>query len=327
MNLALYAAVGALTGLHASTWGAFKDSPFEGFRLTSFTRSIVLGVMSGLLVSLAGAVRPASGVLVAVGVCYTAERLVTEWWKTILREDFQGAYAIPMRLAVRGRPVDARLTRYAVGAVIVLGFVVAYLVASRLSVHSPQASYEAALLVGLGGWLTAFGGAWKDAPVEGFQLVKFFRSPVVATVWGYVLLAFTTDLPSLILGAGGLSVATIETYKTFLAGGPPGKFATKPVRFVPDRARRACRLAHATTYLLLAAGLTATLLHVRPGAASAGQAGRELPLLAALVWASAVGSLVLHSTVSATVGTSNGSDGLAEPTGSLSDADIRRASR
>ena len=74
MSLALYAAVGALTGLHASTWGAFKDSPFEGFRLTSFTRSIVLGVMSGLVVSLAGAVRPASGVLVAVGVCYTAER-------------------------------------------------------------------------------------------------------------------------------------------------------------------------------------------------------------------------------------------------------------
>ena len=119
--------------------------------------------------------------------------------------------------------------------------------------------------------MTAFGGAWKDAPVEGFQLAKFFRSPVVATVWGYVLLAFTSDLPALILAAGGLSVATIETYKTFLAGGPPGKFATKPVRFVPDRARRACRLAHATTYLLLAAGLTATLLQVRPGAASAGQ--------------------------------------------------------
>ena len=47
MNLALYAAIGALTGLHASTWGAFKDSPFEGFRLTSFARCIVLGVVSG----------------------------------------------------------------------------------------------------------------------------------------------------------------------------------------------------------------------------------------------------------------------------------------
>ena len=184
MSLALYAVIGALTGLHASTWGAFKDSPFEGFRLTSFARSIVLGLMAGLLVNLAGAIRPASGVLVVVGVCYTAERLVTEWWKTILREDCQAAYAIPMRLAVRGRPVDARLPRYAVGAVIVLGFVVAFLVASRQSVHPPQAWYSAALLVSLGGWLTAFGGAWKDAPVEGFQVAKFFRSPVVATVWG-----------------------------------------------------------------------------------------------------------------------------------------------
>ena len=161
--------------------------------------------------------------------------------------------------------------------------------------------------------------------MEGFQLAKFFRSPVVATVWGYVLLAFTTDLPALILAAGGLSVATIETYKTFLAGGPPGKFATKPARFVPDRARRACAwLMPPST--AAGRGLTATLLHVRPGAASAGESGREIAFLAALVWASAVGGLVLRSTISATVGTSSGSDGLAEPTGSLSDADIRRAS-
>jgi hypothetical protein len=326
MSVALCTLVGVLTGLHASTWGAFKDSPFEGFRLTSFARSIILGVVCGLLVSLAAMVRPASGVLVAVGVCYAVERLATEWWKAILREDSQAAYAIPMRLAVHGRPVDARLPRYAVGAAIVFGLVVAYVVASRLHAHPPEAVFSAALLVGLGGWFTAFGGAWKDAPVEGFQVAKFFRSPVVATVWGCILLPFTSDLPVLILAAGGLSVATIETYKTFLAGGPPGKFAAKPVRFRPDRARRVCCLAHAVTYLLLAAVLFVTLLQAPPAAASAGQLGREAALLVALVWASAVGGLVLQSNISATVGRSNGSGGLAEPTGSLSDADIRGAS-
>jgi hypothetical protein len=30
MNAALLAGIGAATGLHATTWGAFKDSPFEG---------------------------------------------------------------------------------------------------------------------------------------------------------------------------------------------------------------------------------------------------------------------------------------------------------
>ena len=34
----------------------------------------------------------------------------------------------------------------------------------------------------LGGWYSAFGGAWKDAPIEGFQLFKFFRSPLQAAI-------------------------------------------------------------------------------------------------------------------------------------------------
>ena len=36
---------------------------------------------------------------------------------------------------------------------------------------------------GLGGWISAFGGAWKDAPKEGFQIFKFFRSPIIASLF------------------------------------------------------------------------------------------------------------------------------------------------
>ena len=40
-----------------------------------------------------------------------------------------------------------------------------------------------ALTVGaLGGWYSAFGGAWKDTPIEGFQLFKCFRSPLQAAI-------------------------------------------------------------------------------------------------------------------------------------------------
>jgi hypothetical protein len=327
MNAALLAGIGAATGLHAATWGAFKDSPFEGFRLTSFARSVGLGVAGALLVGLAGVVGPASGVLVAVGVCYAGERLATEWWKSILREDPQTAYSIPMRLAVHGRPVDARLPRYAVGAAIAVGLVAAFVVASRVQGRLPQAPWPVTLLaVGLGGWLTAFGGAWKDAPVEGFQVAKFFRSPGVATVWGCLLLPFSSDLPVLIVAAGGLSVISIETYKTFLAGGAPGKFAGKPVRFTPDRARKLCRLTHAMAYVLLACVLGLTLLLGRAEGEPSAQLDREAALLVALVWACTLGSLVLGTFTSATVRTSNSSGGLAEPTGRLGDADIRRAS-
>jgi hypothetical protein len=117
------------------------------------------------------------------------------------------------------------------------------------------------VLVGaVGGWLTAAGGAWKDAPVEGFSGWKFLRSPTVATAWAGVLMLFTHDWVALAVGAGGLSVLSIETYKTFFTRGrPPGKFAGKPVRHVAQPQRNRCRLLHAGSYagFASAAGLTA----------------------------------------------------------------------
>jgi len=81
-----------------------------------------------------------------------------------------------------------------------------------------------------GGWLTAFGGAWKDAPVEGFETFKFFRSPGISLAWA-ILVAFFTDSWLFIGIAGaGYSVASIETYKTFFFPSKPrGKFAGKPI--------------------------------------------------------------------------------------------------
>src|SRR3954454_13679757 len=125
MNAVVLAVTGALAGLHAASWGAFKDSPFEGFRPASFFRSLGLGLGCSVLLGVTGLVRSSSGVLVAVGLCYAGERLATEWWKAILREDQQSAYSIPMRLALHGRPVDARLPRYAVGASVAVGLVAA----------------------------------------------------------------------------------------------------------------------------------------------------------------------------------------------------------
>jgi hypothetical protein len=115
---------------------------------------------------------------------------------------------------------------------------------------------------GAGGWLTAAGGAWKDAPVEGFSGWKFLRSPTVATAWTMLLMSCAQDWIALAVGAGGLSVLSIETYKTFFTRGrPPGKFAGKPVRHTAQPQRSRCRLLHAGSYagLASAAGLAALL--------------------------------------------------------------------
>jgi hypothetical protein len=82
----------------------------------------------------------------------------------------------------------------------------------------------------LGGWLTAFGGAWKDAPVEGFETFKFFRSPGISLFWAILVAFFTTSWVYIAVAGAGYSVATIETYKTFFFPNKPrGKFAGKPI--------------------------------------------------------------------------------------------------
>ena len=84
----------------------------------------------------------------------------------------------------------------------------------------------------LGGWLTAFGGAWKDAPVEGFETLKFFRSPVISLFWAAIMAFFTRDWVFLSVAGAGYSVAAIETYKTFFFPNKPrGKWTGKPILF------------------------------------------------------------------------------------------------
>ncbi len=86
----------------------------------------------------------------------------------------------------------------------------------------------------IGGWLSAFGGAFKDAPIEGFETFKFFRSPVLALLWSLVVACFTKEVLFVALCGLGYTVATTETYKTFFFPDKPrGKFAGKPILF-PD---------------------------------------------------------------------------------------------
>ena len=248
--------LGFCTGLHAAAWGAFKDSPYEGFRWGSYVRSLVIG----LTVAAALSATPWGAgldVLLLIGLLYAAERLTTEWWKTFVRHDDQSAYSIPMRLVYRGRPVESRTLRYVLGSGVALGLVGSGWILSNTASFLTHWSWGAQILLGgLGGWLTACGGAWKDAPIEGFSGWKFMRSPLVATAWAIPLSHFTHNPVVLVLSAGGFAVASVETYKSFLTGGrAPGKFATKVIRFDYP----ACRYVSAVVHLTLWVGVAMTL--------------------------------------------------------------------
>ena len=236
-----------------------------GVRCSARLIGAVLGVLIG------GDPRSPAAVALRFGTCYAIERALAEVYKTFLRDEDQSKYAIPMQLSVLGRPVRSRLIRLLVGGLYVLGGVLVLTGIEAVGRTQRGATLGLALaLGGAGGWISALGGAWKDAPIEGFQLFKFFRSPAMATGFALLLLPFGSSLAQLTLAATGFTIATIETWKTFaFPSSPRGKFAGKPIHY-PDMLRRRRRLIplYALIWVVVLAAVGAGLA----GSATAGQA-------------------------------------------------------
>lgn len=276
-------AVATGTGLHTVTWGAYKDSPYEGFSWVRLVRTLAVAQLVAWLAVTARVVDPAA-VIPTVGVIYTLERLTTEWWKTILRGHDPAAFTIPMRLGYRGRPVDSRWRRYCAGALVLVamaGIALALHQLQNIATGTPR--WVTVLCVGgFGGWATALGGAWKDAPIEGFSRRKFLRSPLVASAWAVPCSLLTNDWVTLCLASGGFAVATIETYKTFMTGGrPPGKFAGRPPIYSLPFTRRVLAGLHGGAWWAFA--VAALWSAIRPAPAFGLPVGEEPARLASLV--------------------------------------------
>jgi hypothetical protein len=264
MSTIIAVLVGVLAGTHTSTWGMYKDAIHEGFTWRKYRRSILLSsALAPLLVHVLGLpVQRAGDLLILFGVCYVLERAVAEFYKTFVREEDQSKYFIPMQFAVGGRVISSRRTR-ALAGVAVAGSALALLV--TLVMLQPlirPSTFLVALAGSLGGWFSAVGGAWKDAPLEGFQLLKFLRSPVLATAYTMVLFNFTNSVVLAALAGLGFTIATIETYKTFFfPGRPRGKFAGKPILHPDMLVRRNWFLpVYIAIWLLLLTGFAAAWL-------------------------------------------------------------------
>ena len=237
---------GGLAGLHNSTWGMYKDAPHEGFTWPKYFRSTIAGLIYGPLLwyLFDMDLSQLSQIAVLFGATYMAERLTMEVYKTFIREEDQSKYFIPMQLSVLGKPVKSRGARL-VSAVVYVGIVVIIV----FLIYRLNENYQAGtlnmspwlilLICSVGGWLSAFGGAWKDAPIEGFETFKFFRSPGVAYFYAFVASLLTDNLMLIAMCSIGFTIATIETYKTFFfLDRPRGKFAGKPVLFPEMLERR-----------------------------------------------------------------------------------------
>ena len=237
MNPWLCAALtGLVAGTHSSIWGMYKDAPHEGFSPRVFTRSMLFGVLVALLIQRVTGLFPADAAsfVVFFGIVYVVERALAEAYKTFFRQQDQSKYTIPMQFAVFGRPVESRGLRMLLGVAYV-GIMLATLwliLQLQRAIGGPAPLWVVFLVGGAAGWISAFGGAWKDAPIEGFQTLKFFRSPAMAGAYAVLVSLLTDDLVFITMAAEGFVIMTTETYKTFFFPSKPrGKFAGKPVVF------------------------------------------------------------------------------------------------
>lgn len=241
-SILIAAALGTLAGLHTATWGMYKDAIHEGFYWPRYFRSPIVGLVMGVIAIHFGHwhLSTAAAMVSFFGVCYVLERGAIELWKTFLRNEDQSKYFIPMQFAVFGKVVHDQSRRLVIGAVITAAvcgtFLAVHYGASRLPLEgSPVTVF---LVASISGWISAFLGAWKDAPVEGFQPLKFVRSPLWAGFYGLLLAHFNMSILVVMMAGLGFTIFTLETYKTFFFPSKPrGKFAGKPILY-PDMLRR-----------------------------------------------------------------------------------------
>lgn len=227
--------VGTLAGLHTSTWGMYKDAPHEGFTWPKYFRSTIVGAVLGLgtyAFFLDWDMTEPKSMVMYFGVIYVLERGATEFWKSFIRDEDQSKYFIPMQFGVMGKPIKDNAKRITIGfiyaAVVILCFL-GVLAFDRADYGWPK--WLVVCTIGsIGGWVSAFGGAWKDAPIEGFETFKFFRSPVVAGLYASMIAHFTDSYLVISLAGLGFTIASIETYKTFFFPSKPrGKFSGMPI--------------------------------------------------------------------------------------------------
>ncbi len=183
----------------------------ESFSLKKVLRSLFLGIFYSILLYIQNSQLPLF--IVALNVI-TFERITTEIYKALLREEKQNKYLIPSDLNLKLPPSLKKLLGVLLIATIIASF---WLLEIKINLY-------AALI--LAGFAPALGGMLKDAPYEGFELLKFFRSPVVGLIVGLIILKLFPGiaLNHFLFAVWGGERLISECYKKIIRGNTPGKF-------------------------------------------------------------------------------------------------------
>ncbi|HBO11138.1 TPA: hypothetical protein DD448_04310 [Candidatus Collierbacteria bacterium] len=148
------------------------------------------------------------------------ERLTQEYWKAFFRKNQRkNIYKIPQSFHIFGK-VPTYTTRIIIGILITSLTSVIIILLSLLKYYGNYWIIPSIIL----SIIPAIGGVWKDAPIEGFEILKFPRSFIVMFLSAFIIHSYTDNLAILILGSAGLERLIVEFYKTFIILSTPGKF-------------------------------------------------------------------------------------------------------
>ena len=227
MSFAFSLTVSIISGLYTSLWGAFKDCPYEGYKPKTFPRSIYFHVAILVPLYFVPHFRDNFYYLGLVQIFYLVmglERFLAEIYKGFFRTEDQAKYFVPSRITFFGHHVASDLARYAVGSVIVAVVFVFLLI--DIKIERFLGFLITAYCTGL---IVSLGGAYKDAPFEGFKWLKFQRSALVLAVLSPLFYFlnhpdYPVPLGFLIYMNGGLERFAVEYYKTYIQRNMSGKF-------------------------------------------------------------------------------------------------------
>ncbi|HPZ08929.1 MAG TPA: hypothetical protein PL110_12490, partial [Candidatus Eremiobacteraeota bacterium] len=181
----IYILVGTVAGLHSSCWGGYKDSPYEPFITLKYIRSIIVGSICGLIVPALLNLHGYKEINLALLFCFiiAIERVFTETLKAFFREESQEKYNIPTKFHYLGKVINNKILRIFIGAgflALLYGlFCIPEIYGNFINNHFLVCIFWGAM----SGLASSLGGMWKDAPIEGFDIIKFPRSFIFGGIW------------------------------------------------------------------------------------------------------------------------------------------------
>lgn len=219
--LTLFVSIAA--GVHAASYGAWKDSPRENYILRRTIRELVISVGIGLAFYYLHIWKQENYFILYLS-SFTINRLITEYWKLFLRVEPQENYRIPTQIHLFGKVIESRWGRifFSMIAVVLVGGV---LLIGKFLLGSLSIQLQGVIVGLLIGLCDASGGAYKDGFIEGFYLRKFVKSPSYGIIAGFIASFQTTNPFFLLMGTIALMRMPLELfYKVLSPGYVAGKF-------------------------------------------------------------------------------------------------------